>query len=229
MLIFRIILVEPMYSGNIGSVARVMKNLGFKELILVNPCELDFHARQMAMHAFDIIENSKIVSSIKEAVQDSNLIVGTTGLRGKHIRMPALTPSQLREKLANKNGVISIVFGRENDGLRNHELKLCDLIVSIPTSKEYPSMNLSHAIAIVLYELSKVEGGDITLAKHSDLELLYKHLDEVLEDIEYKQHKKHRTKLMLRRILGRAELTEGEVQTLRGVLRSIQWKLRKQE
>ncbi len=233
MLNFRIVLVEPIYSGNIGSVARVMKNFGFKELILVNPCELDVSARQMAMHAFDIIENAKIVSSLKEAVQDSHLIVGTTALHGKsdakHIRMPALTPSKLREKLADKSGVVSIVFGRENDGLRNHELKFCDLIVSIPTSKEYPSMNLSHAVAIVLYELSKIEGGGIPLAKHSDLELLYEHLDEVLEDIDYKEHKKHKTKIMLRRILGRAELTGREVQTLRGVLRRIQWKVRKQE
>ncbi|MCZ7372821.1 MAG: RNA methyltransferase, partial [Candidatus Methanoperedens sp.] len=98
----------------------------------------------------------------------------------------------------------------------------------IPTSKEYPSMNLSHAVAVVLYELSDISSGERYLADHSDIELLYGHIDEVLADIEYKEHKEGKTKLMLRRILGRAELTGREVQTLRGVLRRIQWKLNKQ-
>ncbi len=87
-------------------------------------------------------------------------------------------------------------------------------------------MNLSHAVAVVLYELSDVKGGDRYIADHFDIELLYEHIDEVLDDIEYKEHKEDKTKLMLSRILGRAELTAREVQTLRGILRRIQWKLR---
>jgi len=87
-------------------------------------------------------------------------------------------------------------------------------------------MNLSHAVAVVLYELSDIEGGDRFLADHFDIELLYEHIDEVLDDIEYKEHKEDKTKLMLSRILGRAQLTAREVQTLRGILRRIQWKLK---
>ncbi len=228
-LTFRVVLVEPLYSGNIGSVARVMKNFGFHELVLVSPCELDSPARLMAVHAYDIIEKARIEFSLKDALSGSNTVVGMTGLHGKtdnkHFRMPAYNPKQLKDKLSEKGGIVSLIFGREDAGLRNEELEMCDIIVNIPTSPEYPSMNLSHAVGVVLYELSDVEGGERYLADHSDVELLYEHIDEVLDDIEYKEHKENKTKLMLQRILGRAELTGREVQTLRGVLRRIQWKL----
>ncbi len=229
MLKSRVVLVEPLYSGNVGSVARVMKNFGFGELVLLNPCELDMPTRLMSVHAYDIIENARIEFSLKDALSGSNLIVGMTGLHGKtdnkHLRMPAYSPGQLKDKLSGKSGIVSLVFGREDDGLRTEELETCDIIVNIPTSSEYPSMNLSHAVAVVLYELNDIEGGERYLADHSDIELLYEHIDEVLNDIEYREHKEDKTKLMLHRILGRAELTGREVQTLRGVLRRIQWKL----
>lgn len=228
-LAFRIVLVEPLYSGNVGSVARVMKNFGFSELVLLNPCELDMPARVMSVHAYDIIENARIEFSLKDALSGSNVTVGMTGLHGKtdnkHYRMPAYSPKQLKDKLSGKGGVVSLVFGREDAGLSNEELEICDIIVNIPTSPVYPSMNLSHAVAVVLYELSDIKGGERYLADHSDVGLLYEHLNEVLDDIEYKEHKEDKTKLMLQRILGRAELTGREVQTLRGVLRRIQWKL----
>ncbi|MBU4374441.1 MAG: RNA methyltransferase [Euryarchaeota archaeon] len=228
-LTFRVVLVEPLYSGNVGSVARVMKNFGKSELVLLNPCELDMSARLMSVHAYDIIENARIEFSFKDALSGSNINVGMTGLHGKtdnkHFRMPAYNPRQLKDKLAGKGGVVSLLFGREDAGLSNDELEMCDIIVNIPTSPEYPSMNLSHAVAVVLYELSDIEGGERYLADHFDIQLLYEHIDEVLDDIEYKEHKEDKTKLMLRRISGRAELTGREVQTLRGILRRIQWKL----
>lgn len=229
-LTFHIVLVEPLHSGNVGSVARVMKNFSFGELVLLNPCELDMGARVMAVHAYDIIENAKIEFSLKDAIAGSSVIIGTTGLAGKteneHVRMPALAPRKLKEKLTGKSGVVSLLFGRENDGLRNDELELCNILVNIPTSPDYPSMNLSHAVAVILYELSDIRGGENHLADHFDIELLYQHIEEVLSDIEYKEHKTNKTQLMLQRILGRAELTGREVQTLRGVLRRIQWKLK---
>ncbi len=230
MLTFRIILVEPLYSGNVGSVARVMKNFGFEELVLLNPCELNRPTHLMAVHAYDIIEKARIEFSLKDALKDSSIIVGMTGLPGKtdnkHSRTPAYSPKQLKDKLAGNSGIVSLVFGREDTGLRNKELEICSIIVNIPTNSIYPSLNLSHAVAVVLYELSDVGDGSRYLAQHSDIELLYEHIDEVLDDIEYKEHKEDKTKLMLRRILGRCELTGREVQTMRGILRRIQWKLR---
>jgi len=208
-----------------------MKNFGFCELVLVSPCNIDMKAKVMAVHAYEIIENAKIEFSLFDAVRGSNIVVGMTGNPGKtdnkHVRLPYLPPRRLKEKLTGAGGVISLVFGREDHGMQNEELEMCDLIVNIPTSPEYPSMNLSHAVSVVLYELSDVCAGDTYLADHYDIDLLYGHIDEVLDDIEYKEHKEDKTKLMLRRILGRAELTGREVQTLRGVLRRIQWKLNK--
>lgn len=228
---FRIVLIEPRYGGNIGSVARVMKNFGFPELVLMNPCELDRQARMMSVHAYDIIENARIEFNLRDALSGSNLIIGMTGNAGKtdnkHMRMPALSPRKLKEKLKGKSGIVSLLFGREDDGLRNEELERCDIIVNIPTCAVYPSMNLSHAVSVILYELSDIEGGETFLADPFDIELLYGHMDEVLDDIDYKEHKEDKTRLMLRRILGRAELTGREVQTLRGVLHRIQWKLQK--
>lgn len=107
-LTFRIVLVEPLHSGNVGSVARVMKNFGFSELVLLNPCELDMRARVMAVHAYDIIENARIEFSLKDALVGSSVIIGTTGLAGttenEHMRMPALVPERLRKNLPGKAG-----------------------------------------------------------------------------------------------------------------------------
>lgn len=223
---FSVVLLEPLYDGNVGSVARVMKNFGFRELVLVNPCSLGRDARLMALHAWDILEGARTADSLTKAVEESNLVIGTTCRPGKtegeHIRMPAYPPYIVREKLAGRGGKASLVFGREDTGLMREELSACDMILSIPTKEEYPSLNLSHAVAVVLYELSDMEPGRINLARRFDLELLYKHFSDLLQDINYKEHKREKTLLMIRRILGRAALTGREVQTLRGVLRASQ-------
>ncbi|MDI6902558.1 MAG: RNA methyltransferase [Methanocellales archaeon] len=228
---YRVVLVEPKYEGNVGSVARAMKNFGFTDLVLINPPELGDLSKAMASHATDILDNCKIARSWEEATATSDLIVGATGIAGttndEHVRMPFYTPAELKEKLNKRGGVISLVFGREDIGLSNEELKKCDMIVNIPTSEEYPVMNLSHAAAVILYELSDAPRGKIKLAKHDDIERLYEHWRSVLEQINYPKHKRDKTLLMLRRILGRAMLTGREVQTLRGILRKTEWRIRK--
>lgn len=119
-------------------------------------------------------------------------------------------------------GLVSILFGREDKGLSNAELKSCDIIMSIPTSLQYPSMNLSHAVAVVLYELSDIKGGNMRLPERFDQNLMYDHIQELLNDIDYPVHKKDKTMLMLKRILGRARLSSQEVQTIRSLIRRIQ-------
>jgi len=226
-----IVLVEPKYEGNIGSVARAMKNFGFKELILVKPPPLGDFCRAMASHAADVLDDCKTVDSFEDAVKNSNIVVGTTGITGgsgdEHIRMPFFTPKELGEKLRGKEGDISLVFGREDVGLSNEEIKKCDMIVNIPTCAEYPVMNLSHAVAIILYELCNVSSGKIELAKHDDLERLYEHYQSILNQIDYPKHKRNKTFLMLRRIFGRATLTGREVQTFRGILRKIEFHIKR--
>jgi tRNA/rRNA methyltransferase len=225
----RVVLVEPMYQGNVGSVARAMKNFGYTELVLVNPCKLEGEARAMSSHARDVLEGARIVSTVEEAVQGANLRIGTTGVSslktGEHIRLPLYPVRELKEKLRENEGVIAILFGREDNGFRNEELKSFDMLVTIPTSEIYPIMNLSHAVALVLYELSELEGGNSPLADGFDLQLLYEHLEGFLEEIDYPPHKKDKTALMLRRIFGRAMLTPREVQTLRGIIRKTERKM----
>ncbi len=225
----RVVLVEPIYQGNIGSVARAMKNFGYTNLVLVNPCKLEGEARAMASHARDILEGALVTSSFDDAVKGSNLLIGTTGVsslkEGEHIRLPLYTSRELKEKLKEYRGIASIIFGRENHGFRNDELKNFDMLITVPTSEIYPIMNLSHAVTVVLYELSELGGGNNPLADGFDLQLLYGHLEELLEKIDYPFHKKNKTSLMLRRIFGRAGLTPREVQTLRGIIRKIERKM----
>jgi tRNA/rRNA methyltransferase len=222
----RIILVEPLYQGNVGSVARSMKNFGFRNLVLVNPCPLEGEAHAMASHAGDLLAGASIVPDLKTAIDNANLVAGTSGISGlkadEHLRIPACTPAGFRERFGGADGTIAVLFGRENNGLTRDELKQCDLILTIPTSEEYPVMNIAHAVTVVLYEMRNTDEPLIPIAERFDLELLYEHLDEMLEDIGHPDHKMEKTRLMLRRIFGRAVLTPREVQTLRGILRDIQ-------
>jgi tRNA/rRNA methyltransferase len=226
----KIVLVEPLYQGNVGSIARVMKNFGFCELVLVNPCKLKGEARAMSSHARDILENAKITNTFKEAVKDASLVVGTTGMTSskddEHIRNPSYTPKELKNRLEGMDGKVAILFGREDNGFTNDELKLCDMIVHIPANEEYPIMNISHSAAVIFYELNNIQSGEKPFADPFDLKLLHNHLNELLEQLEYPSHKKDKTLLMFRRVFGRAQLTNREVQTLRGVLRIIQRRIK---
>ncbi|MBP1909904.1 RNA methyltransferase [Methanolobus bombayensis] len=222
----RIVLVEPLYQGNVGSVTRAMKNFGFSDLVLVNPCKLEGEARAMSSHARDLLENAKIVSTLEEAIEDCSIIIGTTGIAGSrfdlHLRVPGYTPEEMKERLSGVDGKVAVLFGREDNGFTREELKKCDMIMTIPTSEVYPVMNLSHAVTVVLYEFSSIKSGETPLADPFDIRLLYGHLSELLDDIDYPEHKKEKTDLMLKRIFGRACLMPREVQTLRGIIRKIQ-------
>lgn len=228
----RVILVEPRYEGNVGSVARVMKNFGFHDLVLVNPCKIEDFGLAMAAHARDILQMSRSFSTLHEALEGVSLVVGTTGKRLEneqhhlrlHLRVPCLTPAQLAKKLNGKEGKVALLLGREDCGLCSEELAICDLIVSIPTAREYPIMNLSHAAAVLFYELSRVENGNLDLASRETLLLLLERSRKLLQEVSYPEHKLEFTVLMLRRIFGRAELTEREARTLLGVIKNLRWK-----
>lgn len=223
----RVVLVEPIYEGNVGSVARAMKNFGFADLVLVRPCKIEDFGLAMASHAKDIIEGAKVVAAIEDAVAGANLVVGSTGVRGhstnRHLRVPSLSPAELAERLQGTTGVVALLLGKEDDGLSREELVACDIVTSIPTSSEYPIMNLSHAAAILFYELSQVEPGEVELARPENLAHLLDHFRAAMTESEYHQHKIEKTMLMLKRIFGRARLTDREVQTLHGVVRNLRW------
>lgn len=226
-------MVEPMYDGNIGSVARSMKNFGFDQLVLVNPCRIDDFGNAMASHAKDILDKAKVVYTLAEAINGAGLVVGTTAKRlgdehkhlRLHIRDPWLTPAQLADKLNGKDCNVALLLGRENWGLTNQELQLCNLLVSIPTSELYPVMNLAQAATILLYELSRVKPGRFTLAGPETLERLQVSARSLLEEINYPSYKREFKMMMFKRIFGRAELTEREANSLLGMLKLLRWQV----
>ncbi len=231
----RVVLVEPMYDGNIGSVARAMKNFGFEDLVLVKPCRIEDFGLAMASHARDLLERARTVETLDQALLGSDLIVGTTGKRAAneqrhlrlHIRVPYFTPRALSEKLKGKSCNVALVLGREDCGLTNDELAACDMLVSIPTDESYPIMNLSHAATVILYELSLIgeEGTEVSLASGESLKLLMEKSEALLKAARYPEHKVGYTTLMLRRIFGRAEMTEREVNTILGIIKKVQWQV----
>ncbi|MCD1293780.1 RNA methyltransferase [Methanocella sp. CWC-04] len=230
---FRVILVEPFYEGNVGSVCRAMKNFGFDDLVLVKPCEMKDFAKAMASHAQDLLARARIVDTFEEAIEGADYLVATTGKPGartsRHIRMPYFNPKELRQMLEDKSGTVALIFGREDVGLVNEYVERCDMVVYIPTSVEYPIMNLSHAATVILYELSGFEGGNIALADGKSLERLYSEFRELLVKINHPEHKRDKTLMMLRRVLGRAMLNNREFYTMIGIIRDVELKIERME
>lgn len=221
-----IVLVEPLYEGNVGFTARAMKNFGFHHLVLINPCTLGNEAEACASHAQDVLASAEMLT-LDEVYDRSVLTVATTGELNKSVcrsmRMPYYTPGELREMVKEVEGRISILFGRENWGLNNEEIQKCDIICTIPGSPEYPILNLSHAVCILCYALANLSRGSYLLASHQEMDPLYEHLNSFLTKIDHPDFKRENTMMLLRRILGRTLLTTREVSTLHGLLRRAEW------
>ena len=146
----------------------------------------------------------------------------------RSITCVCFTPATLAEKLRGKEGTVALLLGREDCGLNSQELALCDMLVSIPTSSDYPVMNLSHSAAVLFYELSQtdnVDGNKVEMASGESLALLQEKTRSLLAEVSYPVHKVEFTLLMLRRILGRAELTQREARTLLGLIKRIRWRI----
>jgi len=221
-----IVLVAPLYEGNVGFAARVMKNFGFSRLVLIDPCALGNEAKARAAHAQDILNGAELCT-IEDVFARSNLVIATTGTVSKSVchsmRMPFYSPRELRERIQGLGGRISILFGRENWGLNNEEVKRSDMICTIPTAEEYPILNLSHAVGIVCYELSNLSLPGFSLAPPADMGYLYQHIDRYLDTIDHPAFKRENTMVLIRRILGRANLTVREASTVHGLLRRSEW------
>lgn len=221
-----IVLVAPLYEGNVGFTARVMKNFGFTRLVLIDPCTLGNEAKARASHAQDVLMAAE-TSTIEDIFSRSNIVIATTGLVSKSVchsmRMPYYSPRELRQRLQDIDGRISILFGRENWGLSNEEVKRSDMICTIPTSEDYPILNLSHAVGVVCYELSNLPLPSFALASPTDMGYLYRHIDRYLDAIHHPPFKRENTITLIRRVLGRVNLTTREASTLHGLLRRSEW------
>ena len=227
----KIILVEPAGPLNVGSVARVMKNLGLKQLILVNP-QCDPHseeARRMAVHGYDILEQCQQVSNLPAALQDVTRAIATTS-RLRHLSTAMEPPRTALPWLLESNTDGALIFGREDRGLSNEELNYAQRFLAIPTNPDYPSLNLAQAVAICAYELQQARATappslpTTEAATLDTLEGYYQHLEKTLLDIGYLYpHTAAARMEKFRRLYHRANLTQEEVALLRGILRQLDW------
>lgn len=240
----RIVLVEPAGELNVGSIARVMKNMGLTELVLVNPqCDrLSEAAIRMAVHAKDVLENSLVVDSLPAALQGCQRAIATTA-RTRGIPTKLESPRTALPWLLEGNVNSAVIFGSESRGLSNEELNYGQRFVSIPSSPIYPSLNLAQAVAVCAYELyqaslsentDKVEVFDNYPETNSlqpeinaaieAIEAYYQDLQTVLLDIGYLYPHTVKARMeKFRRLYNKANLTEEEVSMLRGILRQIRW------
>ncbi|MBN2142073.1 RNA methyltransferase [Candidatus Woesearchaeota archaeon] len=230
----KVVLLEPETSGNIGSICRVMANFGFSELVLVRPkASVDEDARRFAKNAQDVVKRIKVVKSpIDKALSKFDYVVGTTSKLGRDYNIPRspITPEMFARKLGEVNlekKNIALVLGREGDGLYNHELEMCDFVVSIPTSKDYDSMNISHALAVLLYELRKNEFGEgmmkgYTPIGEADKRQVMKLLDVALDRMDFRsEDKKDTQRKVWRRMITKSFMTRREAFALMGFLKKI--------
>jgi len=229
----KVVLVGAEHAGNVGAVARVMKNFGVKELVLVSPKFASFdEAYARAMHGRDVLENARMFKTVKEAIVDADCVVATTARLGDqyHVFRTAITPQTLVENLGGVEGKVAILFGRESSGLTNEEIKEADIVVTIPASEDYPTLNLSHAVAIILYELFKSSLSHLTKKKvraatRREREQALKFFREIILALGYREEKIELVEKAFRNIISRAWISGREMHTLLGVLRKIRDRL----
>ena len=208
----RIVLVEPKVPGNVGAAARAMKNMGLGRLVLVRPW---FHghpqARYMAHGSEDVLERAEVFETLDDAIADSVLVVGTT--RRRRTSTPFTNPRKAAPLMleSSVSGLVSLLFGREDRGLLNDEMKRCTLLVAIPSSKAHPSLNLAQAVMIMAYELFTAEhpgvSSPLDLAPAEEIEVMYAHLARSLEILGFREWNDGENYMKsLRRVFSRTRL-----------------------
>ena len=231
--------VDAETPGNIGTIARSMKNFGLSDLLLVDPPALDpdGEAYGFAGQAReDILPEAREVS-FDHLVENYHTVACTATTNesdASHVRYPAKTPAELADSLAGVESDTCVVFGRERVGLTNGELERLDEICSIPANADYPVLNLGQAATIVLYELREVtverdqHPDDIHVrADEAAVEGLHGEFSDVLDSIDHPEEKRHRVRRLFRRLVGRAHPTGREAKTLRGVFRRARGRIRR--
>lgn len=231
----KIVLVETTHPGNIGAVARAMKNMSMTNLCLVAPKIFpSADATSRASGADDVLARATVYQTLPEAIADCQLVIGASA-RCRTISWPEMTPRQCAEQVVHQQPKqqVAIIFGRENSGLKNHELDLCHYLLRIPCNSEYSSLNIAAAVQVVCYELFVAAGveeevwvgdrGEVPMATAQQMDSFYEHLHQALMDIGFMHPDKSKTIMRrLRRIYNRIQLDTKELDILRGILRMSQ-------
>lgn len=229
---FRIVLVNTSHTGNIGSVARAMKTMGLSNLYLVNPVSApDSKSSALAAGATDVLANAKTVDTLEEAISDCGLVIGASA-RSRTWSWPMVDPRECARKMLDEapQHQVALVFGRENNGLSNEELQLCQFHVCLPANPEYSSLNLAMAVQTLCYEIrmtwleqkDQYDEVEQEYPLSADLEGFYNHLEETLLGTGF-IGKAHPGQVMmkLRRLFNRARPEKQELNILRGILSSV--------
>jgi len=223
-----VIFHEPESEENVGAIARVCKNFGVKNLILINPkCKISEKAYIVAKHGRDVLENAIILNKLEEALKMFDLNIGTTGLISdvRNVFRNPITPEELSKKIEEYDGKVGLYIGRESIGFTNKELRKFDILVTIPANPEYPILNASHACAVILYELYKRKRNIVrekyTLASREIKDTIYKLIDEVVNKLVKEDFRRERMKRVLELLVNKSLLTEREATIFTGFLRRI--------
>jgi TrmH family RNA methyltransferase len=228
----RIVLVGTTHPGNIGAVARAMKNMGLSDLALVKPRYFPHEdATARASGATDILESAAVYATLKDALTDCVYVAGASA-RSRTISWPSMGPRDCAERMMieSKRGTVAAVFGPEKTGLHNDDLDLCHTLLTIPANPDFSSLNLAMAVQVLTYELrlaGVVDGGPVfegeaPPATGEEMEHFYAHLERVLEEIQFLDptNPRHLIRRM-RRLFVRARPDRNEVNILRGILSAI--------
>ena len=234
---FAFVLFRPQSAGNIGAAARALKNMGFDDLRLVAPGPLNNReAAAMAVHADDVLARATVYPDLAAALADCSVAAGTTSRRGGYRSRahPLRAAAAELDAVAGSNK-IAIVFGREDHGLTNRELKLCNRLITIPTAPEYPSLNLAQAVAVVAYELMMAAEQSAAAAIEAAARAphfvaaaigdpMLARMEEALVSIGFiPDDNPEHIMFAIREIFGRSGLTAREVEILNGMARQMRW------
>ena len=230
-----VVLVRPKEDGNIGAAARLARNFGASQLVLVAPRgRVGSVARRRAMGGLALLKAAARAPSLQRAVEHADLVVGTTDLslgRSNSYLRRSVSPERFAEVARSSVGTVAVVFGPEDNGLSREELARCDLLVHVPARREFPTLNLSHAVAVVLYAFHRAGGSadpestpapEVTELNGREKELFLTRLGSLASRSSYPAHKRRGLILQFRRLLGRATPTEAEYRMMLGLLASVE-------
>jgi TrmH family RNA methyltransferase len=229
----RIVLVDTSHPGNIGAVARAMKNMALGELVLVRPKVFPHaDATARASGADDVLARARVVGTVAEALDGCGFVTATTSRdRDQNFRVLDVRDAAARILDESRRAPAAILFGAERTGLTNEDLQAAHALMRIPANSEYLSLNLAMAVQIVAYEVYRAQAAplqqparDVPMASPADMERLYEHLAQVMEEVDFRDRTQSGTHLMgrIHSFLQRAELDQNEVNILRGFLTAVQ-------
>jgi TrmH family RNA methyltransferase len=224
-----VVCIEIENPGNLGAIARIMKNFGLKNMILINSkCNKnDLEAVHRAKHAKDVLKKAK--NKDIDYLKKFDYIIGTTSKLGTDYNIPRtpVTPEELGKRIIKiKNKKIAILLGKESSGLTNKQILMCDFIVTIPANKEYPALNISHALSIILYEIfkntNKEKITDFEMASKKEKDVILKLINKIIDNMDFAtEQKKETQKKLWKRIVGKSMLTKREAFALLGFLKKL--------